>query len=58
LPLVYLKNIESRKELFNRKVDLLTENSLRNPYLIREIEQTRKLIYDGQSKQISEAIRQ
>ena len=40
------------EKLFNRKVDLLTENSLRNPYLAREIEQTRKLIYDGQTKQI------
>jgi predicted nucleotidyltransferase len=38
--------------LFNRKVDLLTENSLRNPFLKKEIEQTRKLIYDGQSRQI------
>jgi predicted nucleotidyltransferase len=38
--------------LFNRKVDLLTENSLRSPFLKKEIEQTRKLIYDGQSRQI------
>ena len=38
--------------LFNRKVDLLTENSLRNPILKKEIEKTRKLIYDGQSRQI------
>jgi predicted nucleotidyltransferase len=43
---------EDLEKLFNRKVDLLTENSLRNPYLTREIEQTRKLIYDGQSRQI------
>ena len=43
---------ESLEKLFNRKVDLLTENSLRNPYLTREIEQTRKLIYDGQSGQL------
>ena len=43
---------EDLEKLFNRKVDLLTENSLRNPYLTREIEQTRKLIYDGQTKQI------
>jgi len=43
---------EDLEKLFNRKVDLLTENSLRNPYLAHEIEQTRKLIYDGQSKQI------
>ena len=43
---------EDLETLFSRKVDLLTENSLRNPYLIKEITETRKLIYDGQSKQI------
>ena len=43
---------ENLEDLFNRKVDLLTEHSLRNPYLTREIEQTKKLIYDGQSGQI------
>jgi predicted nucleotidyltransferase len=40
------------EKLFDRKVDLLTENSLHNPFLSKEIAQTRKLIYDGQSKQI------
>lgn len=40
------------EQLFARKVDMLTENSLRNPFLTKEIEQTRKLIYDGQSKQV------
>jgi predicted nucleotidyltransferase len=40
------------EKLFNRKVDLLTENSLQNPYLAHEIKRTRKLIYDGQSKQV------
>ena len=49
LLLVLWENLE---ELFNCKVDLLTEHSLRNPYLTREIEQTKKLIYDGQSGQI------
>ena len=49
LLIVLWDNLEN---LFNRKVDLLTENSLRNPYLTREIEQTKKLIYDGQSGQI------
>ena len=34
--------------LFNRKIDLLTGNSLRNPYLKNEIERTKKLIYDRQ----------
>jgi predicted nucleotidyltransferase len=38
--------------LFNRKIDLLTENSIRNPFLRREIEQTRKLVYDGQSRKV------
>ena len=38
--------------LFNRKIDLLTENSLQNPFLKKEIEQTRKLIYDGQSREV------
>lgn len=38
--------------LFNRRVDLLTENSLSNPFLKEEIEQTKTLIYDGQSRQI------
>ena len=42
-------NLES---LFNRKIDLLTENSLHNPFLKKEIEKTRKLIYNGQDKQI------
>ncbi|MCL1866050.1 MAG: nucleotidyltransferase domain-containing protein [Oscillospiraceae bacterium] len=38
--------------LFNRKVDLLTENSLRNPFLKKEVELTKKLIYDRQSRKI------
>jgi uncharacterized protein len=33
---------------FNRKVDLLTEDSINNPYLRKSIESTKKLIYDGQ----------
>jgi predicted nucleotidyltransferase len=40
------------EKLFNRKIDLLTENSLYNPFLKKEIEQTKILIYDGQNKQI------
>jgi uncharacterized protein len=29
----------------NRKIDLLTENSLSNPYLIESIEETKQLLY-------------
>ena len=35
--------------LFNRQVDLLTESSLRNPYFRKEVEQTKKMIYDRKS---------
>ena len=42
-------NLES---LFNRKVDLLTENSLRNPFFKKEVERTKKLIYDRESHKI------
>jgi len=30
---------------FGRKIDLLTENSLSNPYFIQSIEKTKKLLY-------------
>jgi hypothetical protein len=33
------------EDLFNRKVDLITENSLSNPYFIKSINETRMLIY-------------
>lgn len=36
---------ESLEKLFNRKVDLLTERSLSNPYFIQSIEQTKQLLY-------------
>lgn len=33
------------ERLFNRKVDLLTERSLSNPYFIQSIEKTKQLLY-------------
>lgn len=33
------------EKLFGRKVDLLTSRSLRNPYLLSEINQTKQLVY-------------
>ena|SRR5882672_3521013 len=38
--------------LFKRKVDLLTEDSIRNPYLKTNIERTKKLIYDGKGEKV------
>jgi len=32
-------------KLFDRKIDLLTENSLSNPYFIESIEETKELLY-------------
>jgi uncharacterized protein len=37
---------------FNRKVDLLTESSLRNPFLKKSIDSTKILIYDGSRQKI------
>lgn len=33
------------EELFKREIDLVTVNSLSNPYFIKGIEQTKRLIY-------------
>jgi uncharacterized protein len=41
----YFGLLEALEQLFRRKVDLLTTRSLRNPYLIREIERTRRPLY-------------
>ena len=38
--------------LFNRKVDLLTEDSIRNPYLKLNITRTKQLIYDGEGEKV------
>jgi predicted nucleotidyltransferase len=37
---------------FMRKVDLLTDSSIRNPYLRKTIDSTKVLIYDGSGKQV------
>ncbi len=33
------------RNLFNREIDLVTESSLKNPYFIKEINNTKELIY-------------
>jgi predicted nucleotidyltransferase len=37
---------------FSRKVDLLTDSSIRNPYLKKSIDSTKVLIYDGTGQKI------
>jgi len=40
------------ESFFNRKVDLLTNSSIRNPYLRKSIDSTKVLIYDGSGKKV------
>ena len=37
---------------FHRKVDLLTDSSIRNPYLRKSIDSTKILIYDGSGEKV------
>lgn len=38
--------------IFERRVDLLTEDSINNPYLRKSIEATKKIIYDRQGEKV------
>ena len=40
------------EDFFNRKVDLLTDSSIRNPFLRKRIDSTKILIYDGSGKKV------
>lgn len=46
----YLGLAEALERLFGRPVDLVTEQSIRNPYFRREVEATRQLVY-GQPRE-------
>ena len=36
---------DTLRDFFKREIDLVTENSLKNPYFIKEIDETKSLIY-------------
>jgi uncharacterized protein len=40
------------EDFFKRKVDLLTDSSIRNPFLRKSIDSTKVLIYDGSGQKI------
>ncbi|MCL4482500.1 MAG: nucleotidyltransferase domain-containing protein [Bacteroidetes bacterium] len=40
------------ENFFHRKVDLLTDSSIRNPYLRKSIDATKILIYDGSGQKV------
>jgi predicted nucleotidyltransferase len=41
----YFGLLEALQRLFGRPVDLLTNRSLKNPYFVDSVEQTRQLVY-------------
>ena len=43
----YFRLHELLEIIFGRKVDLVTENSLSNPFFIKKINQTKTLLYEG-----------
>jgi predicted nucleotidyltransferase len=43
---------DNLEQLFSRKIDLLTMNSLKNPYLLKEIESKKIKVYDGTGKKV------
>ena len=40
------------ERFFNRKVDLLTDSSIHNPFLRKSIDATKILIYDGAGQKV------
>lgn len=40
------------EEFFHRKVDLLTDSSIKNPILRKNIDKTKILIYDGRGQKV------
>ena len=47
----YLGLAEALERLFGRRVDLLTEQSIRNPFLRSEVQATRQLVYEQRSEE-------
>jgi len=42
----------SKSDIDLRRVDMLTDSSIRNPYLRKSIESTKVLIYDGAGQKV------
>lgn len=40
------------EQLFDKKIDLVTEHSLSNPFFIESINSTKKLIYDEKAQKV------
>ena len=42
----YFQTVDMFEKIFNRHVDLVTDKSLKNPYFINSVNQTKVLLYD------------
>jgi predicted nucleotidyltransferase len=49
----YLGLAQALEKLFQRPVDLVTERSVRNPYLRETINRSRQLLYDGRDEKVA-----
>jgi predicted nucleotidyltransferase len=45
----YFGLLDDLQTLFGRKVDLVDEDSIRNPFVLRRVNESRRLIYDAGS---------
>jgi len=43
---------DALEQFFNRKVDLVTEDSVQNPFLKKSIDSSKQLIYDRQGEKV------
>ena len=43
---------EALEDLFGKKVDLITNHSIKNPYLRSNLNKTKRLIYDRKSEKV------
>ena len=48
----YFLLVGNLEKVLNRDVDLVTVNSLSNPYFIKAVEESKSLIYDRQNQEI------
>ena len=44
--------MDKLEDFFQRKVDLLTRKSLKNPFLLENIDKTKILLYDNKRKEV------
>ena len=47
----YLDFAEALEKLFNRRVDVITERAIRNPYFRAEVERTAQVIYETHTEE-------